>query len=89
MKISFERDNSRVKKTLHLKKNTFIIYSPRAITVNALLTSSFRGHEIIEINSEKTRLWIEILNTSYMLPKRRQKRRQPYRKSGSRRGRHT
>ena len=71
MKISFERDNSRVKKTLHLKKNTFIIYSPRAITVetassvktnialrlskkaNALLTSSFRGDEIIEINSEK------------------------------------
>ena len=85
MKISFERDNSRVKKTLHLKKNTFIIYSPRAIAVETasstkvdtkislrlpkkakdFLTSSFMGHEIIEIDNEKAHLWIEILNTSY------------------------
>ena len=31
----------------------------------AFLTSSFRGREILEINDAKTRLWIEILNTSY------------------------
>ena len=31
----------------------------------AFLTSSFRAQEILEINNEKTRLWIEILNTSY------------------------
>ena len=29
------------------------------------LTSSFRGREILEINDAKTRLQIEILNTSY------------------------
>ena len=31
----------------------------------AFLTSSFRAQEILQINNEKTRLWIEILNTSY------------------------
>lgn len=31
----------------------------------AFLASKFRGHEIYEINSEKSRLWIEVLNTSY------------------------
>ena len=86
MEIVFERDNSKVKKPIHLKKkNIFIIYSHRTVTVETagctnvdtniilklpkkakvFLTSSFRGHEIFEINNEKTRLWMEVLNTSY------------------------
>ena len=31
----------------------------------AFITSKFRKHEIYEINNEKRRLWIEVLNTSY------------------------
>ena len=33
MEAIIERDNPRVKKPLHLQKNIFIIYSPRAVTV--------------------------------------------------------
>ena len=31
----------------------------------AFITSKFRGQEIYEINKEKTKLWIKIVNTSY------------------------
>ena len=31
----------------------------------AFVATKFRGHEIYEINNEKKRLWIEVLNTSY------------------------
>ena len=35
MGIIFKRDNLRLKKLEHLKKNIFIIYSPRTVTVEA------------------------------------------------------
>ena len=35
MGIIFRRDNLRVKKPEHLKKNIFIIYSPRTVTVES------------------------------------------------------
>ena len=44
MEISFERDNQRVKKPLHLKNNIFIIYSSRAITVETA------GHTKVDPN---------------------------------------
>ena len=85
MEVIFKRDNQRVKKPQHLKKNIFIIYWSRTVTIEtancvetdtniilnlpkkakAFLTSKFRGHKIYEINNEKRRLWIEVLNTSY------------------------
>ena len=40
-----------------------ILYLPKK--AKAFITSKFRGQEIYEINKEKNRLWIEILNTSY------------------------
>ena len=30
------------------------------------ITSKFRGDKIFEVNSEKQRLWVEILNKSYV-----------------------
>ena len=38
------------------------------------ITSKFRGDEIFEINSEKQRLWVEILNKSYLEPIKIKKR---------------
>ena len=40
-----------------------ILHLPKK--ARAFITSKFRGEEIYEVNKEKTRLWIEILNTSY------------------------
>ena len=85
MEIIFEIDGPGVKKPYHLKNNVFLIYLPRAITIDtassikidtniilylpkkakAFITSKFRGQEVYEINKEKSRLWIEILNASY------------------------
>ena len=33
MEVIFERDSQGVKKPQHLQKNIFIIYSPRAVTI--------------------------------------------------------
>lgn len=85
MELLFEIDGAGIKKLQHLKKNIFVIYSPRTITIDtassikidtniilhltkkkkAFIPSKFWGQEIYEITKRKSRLWIEILNTSY------------------------
>ena len=40
-----------------------ILYLPKR--AKAFITSKFRGQEVYEINKEKSRLWIKILNSSY------------------------
>ena len=75
-----------MKKPKHLRKNIFILYSARAVTVeqatcskidtnitlilpknsNGFVTSKFREEEIFEVVVETQRLWIEILNKSYI-----------------------
>ena len=40
-----------------------ILHLPKK--AKAFITSKFRGQEIYEINRKKSRLWIEILNTTY------------------------
>ena len=85
MVVIFKRDHPNVKKPKHLRKNVFILYLSRAVTVeqatcskidtniglnwynsNGFVTSKFRGDEIFEVVVETQRLWIEILNKSYI-----------------------
>ena len=63
MEIILKRSQANVKKPKHLKKNVFILYSPRTVKIEpenrhrnkdskGFVTSIFRGDEINESNSE-------------------------------------
>ena len=53
-----------VEAAAHIKIDTNIIQNlPKK--AKAFITSKLKSQEIYEINKEKTRLWLEIANTSY------------------------
>ena len=81
MEIILKRSQAYVKKPKHLKKNVFILYSPRTVKIEPATSKRIdteiivslpknskgfvTGDEINEFNSEQQRLWVEILNKSY------------------------